>query len=112
MTTPSLKNRRWMERKLRAARYVEWDRFVVGDWGDEQYVSVYGWIDRDDEYKDFVEVIFWPESEDIYFTTSSAERTKDLHRDLVGEDDLDDHNECHRVEDSFNVSNAVELEAN
>jgi len=100
-------NRRWIERKLRACRMVEWDRFTVGDWGGEQAVSVYGWIDRDDEYHDFVLVIFWPESEGVYHTTSSAEYTEELTQLLHGEDG--GHNECHRVEDTFTVSNAVEV---
>nr|WP_305794632.1 hypothetical protein [Halomarina rubra] len=101
-------NRRWMEKQLRKVRFVEWDRFTVGQWHDEQSVSVYGWIDREDEYKDFVLVIFWPESEEFYFTTSSADRTEDIYRALVG-DDMTEHNECHRVEDNFNVENSVTL---
>lgn len=104
-----INNRRWMERKLRSVRFVEWDRFTICDWNGEQSVSVYGWIDREDAYKDFVLVIFWPESESHYHTTSSAERTEDLYRALVG-DDLDEHNECHRVEHTFNVSNAIEVQ--
>jgi len=103
--TVEIENRRFIERKLRACRMVEWDRFTVGDWGGEQAVSVYGWIDRDDEYKDFVLVIFWPESGDIYHTTSSAEHTEELTQKLHGESA--GHNDCHRVEHTFNVSNAI-----
>lgn len=106
--TPQLKNRRWMEGKLRAVRFVDFDRFTVGDWDGEQYVNVYGWIDREDQYKDFVLIIFWPESEAHYFATSSAEYSEEIQRCLTG--DADGHNKCHRVEDAFNVSNAVHLE--
>ena len=31
--TPQLENRRWMERKLRSLRFVEFDRFTTGEWG-------------------------------------------------------------------------------
>ncbi len=103
--TVEIENQRFIERKLRACRMVEWDRFTVGDWGGEQAVSVYGWIDREDEYKDFVIVIFWPETEGIYHTTSSAEHTQVLTEKLHGESG--GHNDCHRVEHTFNVSNAI-----
>jgi len=103
--TDRIKNRRWIESNLRSCRIVEWDRFTVGNWNGKQSVSVYGWIDREDEYKDFVLVIFWPESEGIYYTTSSAEHTQEINRALFGEDG--DHNDCRRVEDTFNVSNAI-----
>ncbi len=98
-------NRRWIERKLRACRMVDWDRFTVGDWGGEQAVNVYGWIDREDAHEDFVLVIFWPESEGLYHITSSAEYTEQLTEALHGESG--GHNECNRVEHTFNVSNAI-----
>lgn len=103
--TEQIENRRWIESKLRSLRMVDWDRFTIGDWNGEQAVSVFGWIDREDEYKDFVVVIFWPESEGIYNTTSSAEHTEEITQKLHGE--ASDHNECRRVEDTFNVSNAI-----
>ena len=88
---------------------MKFDRFTVGEWNGEQSVSVYGWIEREDDYKDFLLIIFWPEREEFYHVTSSAERTEDIYRALVG-DDMDEHNECRRVEDSFNVDNAVTME--
>jgi transposase-like protein len=100
-----LRNRRWMEQKLRACRFVDWDRYTVGDWDGEQYVTVYGWIDRDDSHEDFAAVIFWPESEGVYNLTSSAEHSEQLTELLHGE--TDGHSECRRVEDAFNVENAV-----
>jgi len=46
---------------------VTWDRFIEG--GDS--VTVYGWIDRDDEYKDYIQIEIWPSDEYVSFTTSS-----------------------------------------
>jgi len=105
--TVDIKNRRWVEKKLRSLRMVEWDRYTVGDWEGHQAVNVYGWIDRDDEYKDFVLVILWPEGEGIYSLTSSAEHSEYISETLHGE--AGGHNDCHRVEDTFNVENAIQI---
>jgi len=111
MEEKRVQNAGWIEGKLDDVEFVEWDRFTISDWfGQQQHVTVYGWIDRDDEYKDFVLVVFWPEIEQFYFTTSSKEYTKEVYERLVGESPKH-HNECNRVEDTFNVENAIELEA-
>jgi len=107
--TVEINNRRWIERKLRSLRLVEWDRFTVGEWADEQYVNVYGWINRDDGYKDFVNVIFWAESEGLYHITSSAEHSEAISETLHGESGDGGHNDCQRVEDTFNVENAIQI---
>jgi len=101
----------WVEGKLLKCTFVKWDRFLLAEdpKQDELVINVYGWIDRDDDYKDFVTVDFWTARETVGFTTSSEEYTEQLHRLLVGED-LDNHNECRRVEDTFDVPNAVTLD--
>lgn len=103
-----VKNRRWIEEQLAKLDMVEWDRFTLGDWDGEQAVTVYGWLDREDEYKDFVLLILWPEGEGIYYTTSSDEWTHEIHSRLF-DDDPDEHNDCRRVERTFDVPNAIEL---
>jgi hypothetical protein len=103
--TDRIKNRRWIARKLRACRFVSWDRFTVHEWDGEQSVSVYGWIEREDEHEDFAMVIFWPESESLYNLTSSVRYSQKFTEALHGESD--GHSECRRVEDTFNVENAV-----
>lgn len=100
-----IENRRWIASKLRACHFVEWDRFTVGEWGGEQAVTIYGWIEREDEHEDFAVVIFWPESETLYNLTSSARYTEEFTEVLHG--DSHGHNQCRRVEDKFNVENAV-----
>jgi len=91
---------------------VEWDRFVEGNDPNigGQYLNVYGWIDRDDDYKDFVMLRFWPKYDPtlIGFTTSSDEHTEEIHERIYGEE-TDGHNACKRVEHTFDVENAIEL---
>jgi len=103
-----VQNQEWIAAHLAAVDCAEWDRFTVGDWGGDQSVSVYGWIDREDAYKDFVLVIFWPESETLYYTTSSDEYTNQIHQTLFDEEP-DKHNDCRRVEHTFDVENCVQL---
>lgn len=107
--TKTIANPGWIESILSELAFVEWDRFIVDDWDGEQAVSVYGWIDREDEYKDFVLVIFWPASETVYYVTSSDEYTNQISTVLLGGDDDDEHNDCRRVEHTFDIDNAVAL---
>lgn len=95
---------------------VEWDRFVVGeDYHGEKHINVYGWIERtEDEYKDFVILRFWPDLDEdgiVGFTTSSDRHTEEIFRRLFGREP-DDHNDCRRVEHTFDVENAIELTEN
>ena len=103
-------HREWVEETLDLLPFVEWDRFTTGEWGgDSPYVTVYGWLPREqDEYKDFVLLILWPETETVYFSTSSAEWTEEIYEALY-DDSLENHNDCQRVEDTFDVDNAVKL---
>lgn len=71
--------------------------------------TVYGWIDRDDEYKDYIQIEIWPSDEYVSFTTSSEEHTEEIHELLFGADTVGDHNECQRVENHFDVEQAVTL---
>jgi hypothetical protein len=109
MTEEHVKNPGWIADELAAVPFVEWDRFVVEDHDGHQCLRIYGWIDRDDEYKDFVVARFWPEQESIGFTTSSDEHSAYLHEEWIGEHP-DDHTECRRVENTFDVGNVVELD--
>lgn len=88
--------------------FVEWDRFTRGTWGNQPFITVYGWIDREDVWKDFVVILRWEDGA-TYFTTSSAEHTHRIHEVLFPDDGLDDHNDCIRVEDHLDIPNAVRL---
>lgn len=100
----------WIAEILGRVGFVEWDRFTVGEMDGYQSVDVYGWIDRDDDYKDFVWSRFWPESETVEYTTSSDEYTEEIQRIWFGEESMREHNPCRRVENTFDVENAVELD--
>lgn len=105
----SIQRREWIAEKLAALTFVEWDRFTMGDWTGEQYVAIYGWMDRyEDDYKDFILMFFWPESGSFRFNTSSEERSAEIHEILFGDPD-EGHNQCHRVEHSFDIPNAIDL---
>ncbi len=104
-----VKNREWIADQLATVdAVVTWDRFTVDRRDSEQVVTVYGWIDRDDEYKDFVWTRFYPDSGWFEYTTSSAQWTEYLHAEWFDES-LDEHTECRRVEDGFGVDNCIEL---
>lgn len=103
-------NQEWVKEQLQRVTCVEWDRFSKGDWGNgTTYLCIYGWINRDDNYKDFCHLLVFPENEWLMFTTSSEEYTLKIHEQLFGESP-ESHNDCIRVEDEFDVSNMVELD--
>ena len=109
MTKQRVKSSEWIGDLLQQVPFVEWDRFTVGEMDGEQFVDVYGWIDRDDEYKDFVWARFWAVWEQVEYTTSSDEYSEQIHINWFGKESLDDHNPCRRVENQFDVDNAVQL---
>lgn len=68
---------------------VEWDRWS----GDlDKSCSFFGWISREDEYKDFMLVLF-EDGIDIFFFTSSAKHSR-LFSEIMGLK----HDGCERVE--------------
>lgn len=87
--------------------FVRWDRFVPDD-GD---YSFYGWIDREDEYKDFLvlEYIETTSRRKAYwhFITSSALRHKEI-LEIMQLTDAET-NACRRVEDHFDIDNSIKL---
>ncbi|WP_312908491.1 hypothetical protein [Natronosalvus caseinilyticus] len=102
----------WIEQTLERLEMVSWDRFTESyDDGLGKFYTVYGWIDREkDDYKDFVVLRFFPDTDEhlISYTTSSDKYTHEIHRLLF--DKGDGHNDCQRVEHTFDVSNVIELE--
>lgn len=101
--------REYIETILERLEFVEWDRFVpFCDGPEPPRLRLYGWIDRDDAYKDFVLLDLWPSLDEFECITSS-ERYSERINEVLG-NDSDDHVECRRVEDHFSVDNAVELD--
>ncbi len=108
-----VRKRDWISDTLEAADIVKWDRFVGPmERAGEEVIDVYGWIDRDDDHEDFVWVRFYLDSVWSEYTTSSPEYTDYLAKTMHGadEEDLDEnHRSCRRVEEAFDVENAIEL---
>lgn len=98
-----------VENSLTALSFVRWDRFTVGEWYDgREYVVAYGWIDREDEHADYVQVVTWEDGAQWY-TTSSARYTDRIGEVLFEDFEADDHDDCQRVEHHFDVPNAIRL---
>lgn len=96
-------NKAFLEGVMRDLTFVKWDRYA----GDDEYVDIYGWIDRDeDAYKDFI-LLSFDKTGLLRFTTSSAAYSDAIHRIITGV--KEGHNACQRVEGFFNVPNAIKL---
>lgn len=99
---------------MREMPFVTWDRWVGSDsWG-----CAYGWIDREDAYKDFV-YVWWYDGTNrdtgllewtISGATSSEKYSIEIQR-VLQETPAPEHDSCVRIEDEFNdlVPNAVRL---
>lgn len=90
--------------------FVRWDRFHERDNG----IAVFGWIDREDLYKDFVSLDYNYDSKESKITrkktwsmgylTSSQKYSKEIGRILT---QGSDHSDCKRVEDYFKEVNCI-----
>lgn len=94
-----------IEAMLEALYFVEWDRFTRTSDGDAAEYNFYGWIQRKDEYKDFV-VLSLLNDEDWWWITSSSKRSKQIGKIVDGVDGPDE-SPCKRVEHYFDIDNAV-----
>lgn len=94
----------YVESVLKSLEYVEWDRYVKHGLG----IMCYGWIDREDEYMDFVVVDIDYMNEKIRgYVTSSKRFDEQIRNDLQYDGDMGD---CIRIEDSFDLENMIELD--
>ena len=80
---------------------VTWDRYA----GDYDNFVIYGWIDRDDQYKDFL-VMEFEEGQATSFTTSSAKYSKDFSERLGWQEF---HSDCKRVENIFQNVKSIKI---
>lgn len=78
---------------------VIWDRYS----GDLNDLTVFGWLERKDQYKDYVELNF-KHGEIESVSTSSAKMSAEL-SDRAGFN----HSDCERVETSFDIKNCIRL---
>lgn len=73
---------------------VSWDRYTRDV---DDTMMFYGWIDRDDSYKDFLILEFDENQHVERFITSSAKYSEEFYTRLFGE--RKSHVPCQRVED-------------
>jgi hypothetical protein len=88
---------------LNRVSFVEWDRLVRGPAANDPeawYVTVYGWIGRDDGRSDFVLIEFSSWAPEPYFLTSSAARSHDIAAAIYGTQE-GHAGDCERVEVVF-----------
>lgn len=96
--------------------FVDWDRAIEWIYEGRKCMRIYGWIERDnDEYKDFVLIGIY-EMEDVekadieFIGTSSEQYSEEIFKRLFPDADLDEHNECIRLENRFDVENVIVLD--
>lgn len=92
-----------IESILRQCTFVQWDRFV--DCPDK--ILVYGWMDRKDEYKDFIVVTFWKNGSPTGYIQSSVKNAAKI-RKILGIKKSQSI-PCMRVEHHFRVKNSIKL---
>ena len=83
---------------LKSLPFVKWDRYTAN--------SYYGWIDREDSYKDFVVISFYGIN-DIGYITSSVKYDEKVGT-LLGIAD-DERHPCKRIEHQFKLKNCIKL---
>jgi len=100
------KNKEWIEKVLSDLYFVNWDRFFVNRYADTYVINIFGWIDREDSYKDFIDLEFDIHKQEVYFiATSSAKYTQKIAKILgCG------HLPCERIENNFKIKNSIILE--
>ena len=94
-----------IEEQLRRLPFVSWDRFAF----EGETIAIFGWIARDtDAYKDFVLLEMHAGTGDVErVTTSSAKYSKEIADIMLGEGN--NHTDCIRAEDWFDVPNIIKL---
>lgn len=91
-----------LEPMLRKLGMVSWDRYVNPADGEYWF---YGWIDREDEHKDFV--VLSRVGEWWWYLTSSEKYSQEISDIIHGESAP--HSPCIRVEAEFDIPNMIKL---
>ena len=100
------KNKEWIEKVLSDIPFVNWDRFLDLKWARNRNITVFGWIEREDSYKDFVVLEFDLVRSEVFFVSTSSEKYSKKISEILGSS----HTICQRVEDNFNVNNSIKLQ--
>lgn len=91
----------WIEKTLEKLPFVRWDRYIEDK--DDNLIEMYGWIDREDDYKDFVLLEFNLNKKEVYFVATSSDKYSEQIAEILNSS----HSDCIRVEDNFYVFNSI-----
>jgi hypothetical protein len=83
---------------LEKFNFVNWDRYF----GEAENLTFFGWIDREDNKKDFLVLDF--SLNPLWFATSSKIYSKKI-SEILGVN----HSDCKRVEDFCDIQNMIKL---
>lgn len=106
----------WIASTLNKLPFVIWDRasflmppYIAKDRIRRWWLAVFGWIEREDAYKDFIAIDFeiHPQYGRIagVISTSSKKHSKEAVELIMGKQAP--HNDCFRVEEITGVRNSV-----
>ena len=93
---------RRIEELLESFDYVAWDRFVEG----KERISIYGWIDRKDAYKDFIVLLINKNTGSCSYVTSSVKYHFEIEKSMCLPEKAPN---CQRVEDKWKIKNSIKL---
>ena len=94
-----IEDKEFYESILERLDFVNWDRYF----GEGENLIFFGWIDREDSYKDFVVLDF--SVRPVWFATSSKEYSEKIGEILEHRS----HSDCNRIEYSFDIENVIKL---
>ena len=86
-------------------KFVKWDRFTEDT--PNCRLNFYGWIKRNDAYKDFIALTIFKQDFSIEYITSSAKWDKEICRILKVP--LKEQLTCKRVEHYFDIKNVIKI---
>lgn len=101
MTRTAKENMEWW---LNRFEFVTWDRFVES----KHHIQFYGWIDREDNYKDFILLIFTQQTGKVDYFVSSSHARHDQILEILGKQI--NNFPCQRVEGSFKILHKVMIQ--
>lgn len=82
--------------------FVQWDRFCE----EKNCITTYGWIEREDSYKDFIVLSV---NDDMSYSWLSSSVRKDEEIKAILETGKMGYAPCQRVEWSFEIPNMIKL---
>lgn len=93
-----------MKKILESLYFVQWDRYVY----DSEMYTFYGWIERKDNYKDFLVLQLLKNGAlPFYYCTSSSRYSLEIAKILGFPSE--NHVDCERVENFIDIKNSIKL---